>query len=94
MHSPSQHEQASVMMFKHLLMENKLEGEFEKYGLDERDIQFITEQIAGPQESEMLSQKKHSVNRTMQKHIMRSHFRSHYALLYDRTKLYMPSILV
>lgn len=51
-----QHEQASVMMFDHLLEENCLQSDFERYGLDEQDITFIKEQIAGPRNSEMCSQ--------------------------------------
>ena len=51
-----QHEQASVMMFEHLVTSNRLDGEFEHYGLMETDITFIKEQIAGPLESELSSQ--------------------------------------
>ena len=51
-----QHEQASVMMFEHLINANDLRKEFEKYDLDETDIVFIKEQIAGPSKSEMSSQ--------------------------------------
>ncbi|XP_014669969.1 PREDICTED: deoxynucleoside triphosphate triphosphohydrolase SAMHD1-like isoform X2 [Priapulus caudatus] len=42
------HEQGSVAMFKHLVEVNGLKEEFNQYGLDDRDITFITEQIAGP----------------------------------------------
>ncbi len=35
-------------MFNHLVKENHLEEEFEKYNLSERDRTFITEQIQGP----------------------------------------------
>ena len=56
-HLPSvQHEQASVMMFDHLITSNKLECELKRYGLAEQDLTFIKEQIAGPLESEMSSQ--------------------------------------
>lgn len=44
------------MMFEHLLKENFIHEEFEKYGLTEMDIIFIKEQIAGPLNSEMCSQ--------------------------------------
>jgi len=54
--SSQQHEQASVMMFDHLIEVNNLCPEFEKHGLHENDIMFIKEQIAGPLESEMCSQ--------------------------------------
>ncbi len=43
-----QHEQASVMMFDHLIKVNDLEKDFKEYGLNEKDILFIKEQIAGP----------------------------------------------
>jgi len=36
------------MMFNYLLKSNDLNGEFHKFGLGDRDIQFIREQIAGP----------------------------------------------
>ena len=45
-----------MMMFEHLLEENHLHIEFQKYGLTETDILFIKEQIAGPLNSEMCSQ--------------------------------------
>ena len=51
-----QHEQASVMMFEHLLEVNNLKPTFEEHGLNETDINFIKEQIAGPLQSEMCSQ--------------------------------------
>ena len=44
------------MMFDHLIEENNLRPEFEKYGLRENDIVFVKEQIAGPLQSEMCSQ--------------------------------------
>ncbi|XP_064399038.1 deoxynucleoside triphosphate triphosphohydrolase SAMHD1-like isoform X2 [Halichondria panicea] len=44
------HEEASVMMFEYLLSSNNLHSEFEGYGLGERDVLFIKEQIAGPRE--------------------------------------------
>ena len=43
-------------MFDHLLSENGLGPEFERFGLTEEDIVFIKEQIAGPLESVMCSQ--------------------------------------
>lgn len=46
-----QHEQASVKMFEHLVEVNKLYKEFEKWKLNEEDLIFITEQIAGPSEN-------------------------------------------
>ena len=45
-----------MMMFEHLVKVNSLEDEFEKYGLKEKDIIFIKEQIAGPNRLEMCSQ--------------------------------------
>ena len=36
------------MMFDHLLKVNGLKKEFEEYGLNDKDIEFIKEQIAGP----------------------------------------------
>lgn len=51
----SQHEKASVMMFDHLLKVNNLDRELRKYGLDEKDVVFIKEQIAGPNQSEINS---------------------------------------
>ncbi len=50
------------MMFDHLLEENGLREEFERYGLGAQDIEFIKEQIAGPQESEMCSQTERCVS--------------------------------
>lgn len=38
-------------MFQHLVEVNKLYKEFEKYKLNEEDLIFITEQIAGPSEN-------------------------------------------
>ncbi|CAC5371036.1 SAMHD1 [Mytilus coruscus] len=43
------HEDASKMMFDFLITDNKLEEEFEKYGVDDKDQTFIREQILGPQ---------------------------------------------
>lgn len=43
-------------MFDYLVEDNDLREEFLRYGLVERDICFIKEQIAGLQESEALSQ--------------------------------------
>ena len=61
MHLP-QHEHASVAMFDHLLEENGLRPEFERFGLMEVDVIFIKEQIAGPLESELCSQTVSSVS--------------------------------
>lgn len=47
---------ASVDMFDYLIEDNELEEEFHRYGLVGSDITFIKEQIAGPQESENISQ--------------------------------------
>jgi hypothetical protein len=44
------------MMFEYLLESNNLKPEFERYGLNDTDIKFIEEQIAGPLASEMSSQ--------------------------------------
>ena len=43
-----QHEDASVTMLDYLLEENELRPEFSRYGLQEQDIVFIKEIIAGP----------------------------------------------
>ena len=45
-----------MMMFDHLLKMNDLERDFEEYELDQRDILFIKEQIAGPNYTELCSQ--------------------------------------
>lgn len=45
-----------MMMFEHLLNENDIHKEFEKYGLTETDKMFIKELIGGPLTSEMSSQ--------------------------------------
>ena len=42
-----QHEDTSVAMFEHLIQENGLRKDFQEYHLNERDIQFIKEQIGG-----------------------------------------------
>lgn len=44
------------MMFDHMLEVNNLRAEFMEHDLEESDIVFIKEQIAGPLESEMCSQ--------------------------------------
>ena len=44
------------MMFDHMIEVNNLWSEFMRHGLEENDIVFIKEQIAGPLESEMCSQ--------------------------------------
>ena len=44
------------MMFDHMIKVNNLSSEFMKHDLEENDIVFIKEQIAGPLESEMCSQ--------------------------------------
>ena len=46
-----QHEQASVDMFDHMIETNNLKEVFESFGLDETDLIFIKEQIAGPLDS-------------------------------------------
>lgn len=43
-------------MFDHMIEVNNLLSEFMKHDLEENDIVFIKEQIAGPLESEMCSQ--------------------------------------
>ena len=46
-----------MMMFEHLLEVNpNVREEFEKYGLEDKDIIFIKEQIAGPLNSKTYSQ--------------------------------------
>ncbi|XP_033626546.1 deoxynucleoside triphosphate triphosphohydrolase SAMHD1-like [Asterias rubens] len=42
------HEQASVDMFDYLIEANQLKEVFAEFGLDDQDISFIKEQIAGP----------------------------------------------
>lgn len=42
-----QHEEASVKLFDHLVENNGLEGKFEEYGLNGKDLKFIKEQITG-----------------------------------------------
>ena len=48
-----QHEDASVTMLEHLLEENNLRPDFSRYGLQEQDIVFIKEIIAGPLHKEL-----------------------------------------
>lgn len=43
-----QHEDASVMMFDHMVDSNDLVPVFEKYGLGPADRTFVKEQIRGP----------------------------------------------
>ncbi|XP_047669910.1 deoxynucleoside triphosphate triphosphohydrolase SAMHD1-like [Tachysurus fulvidraco] len=43
-----EHETASVKMFEHLVKENNLEDMMKDYGLSNKDLKFIKEQIAGP----------------------------------------------
>jgi len=45
-----QHEDASVEMFDHMVKSNSLLLEFAKYRFEDKDLDFIKEQIAGPQE--------------------------------------------
>ncbi|XP_072014052.1 deoxynucleoside triphosphate triphosphohydrolase SAMHD1-like [Amphiura filiformis] len=45
------HEQASVKMFEYMIEANDLKEVFESFGLNETDLIFIKEQIAGPLES-------------------------------------------
>ena len=47
----SQHEDASVKMFHHLIEENKLEQSLEYYKISSGDRTFIEELIAGPNSS-------------------------------------------
>lgn len=54
-----------MTMFDHLLNENALRPEFERFGLMEKDIVFIKEQIAGPLESVMCSQTVSTVSGTL-----------------------------
>ncbi|EDO35455.1 predicted protein [Nematostella vectensis] len=46
------HEQASVDMFNYLVDDNKLSEEFRRYGLSDKDMEFIQELIAGPRNME------------------------------------------
>ena len=43
----TQHEDASVEMFDHMMKENDLFSSFEQYNLLEQDLEFIRELIAG-----------------------------------------------
>ena len=53
-----QHEDASVMMLDHLIEENGLMEEMEKYGLYDNEVTFIKEMIVGPtQDKEKTPQK-------------------------------------
>ena len=45
-----QHEDASVLMFDHMVESNNLLREFLKYNFEDADLTFIKEQIAGPQD--------------------------------------------
>ena len=49
------------MMFQHLIDENGLMEDMTKYGLNDNDMVFIKELIAGPINSEMASSQNHSV---------------------------------
>ena len=51
-----------MMMFQHLIDENGLMEEMEKYGLGEDDVTFIKELIAGPITSGETSSQGDSVN--------------------------------
>lgn len=52
-----QHEEASLAMFDHLVRENALEPVMKEHGLVlPDDLVFIKEQIAGPQNTVLLSQ--------------------------------------
>ena len=53
------------MMFQHLIDENGLMEEMEKYGLGEDDVTFIKELIAGPITSEEASTQDDSVKYKM-----------------------------
>lgn len=46
------HETLAVRMFEHLVEQNEMKAEFEKYGLKKNDIDFIKEQIAGSPKTE------------------------------------------
>ena len=45
-----QHEDASVQMFDHMVRSNGLWREFKMYNFEDKDLVFVKEQIAGPQE--------------------------------------------
>ena len=45
-----QHEMASVSMFDHLVQVNNMQEHFTQYGFTDKDILFIKELIAGPQD--------------------------------------------
>ena len=50
------------MMLQHLIEQNSLMEDMERYGLDASDIDFIKELIAGPLKSETASSQTDSVS--------------------------------
>ena len=58
----SQHEDASVTMFDHLIEVNDLQSTFDEYGITDDDISFVKEQIAGPIDSEQCSSQMQTVS--------------------------------
>ncbi|WAR11698.1 SAMH1-like protein [Mya arenaria] len=50
---PWTHEEGSTLMFDHLVKENQLEPEFDKYGLTDKDLVFIKAQIDRTSEPEI-----------------------------------------
>jgi len=70
------------MMFDHMLSSNNLNGEFEKYGLTKKDINFIKEQIAGPpKNNEKVVLTKNTENTVTPAHAITSIKRSPFLVL-------------
>jgi len=58
----SQHENASVKMFDHLVEVNNLQPFLERYDITEGDLTFVKEQIAGPVDTEQCSSQMQTVS--------------------------------
>ena len=61
----TQHEDASVAMFDHLIQVNDLQSSFDQYGITDTDLAFVKEQIAGPIDTEQCSSQMQSVSVTI-----------------------------
>ena len=58
----TQHEDASVAMFNHLIRVNDLQSSFDQYDITNTDLVFVREQIAGPIDTEQCSSQMQSVS--------------------------------
>ena len=58
----TQHEDASVDMFDHLIRVNDLQSSFDQYDITATDLVFVKEQIAGPIDTEQCSSQMQSVS--------------------------------